>query len=115
MVGGVLSHVMDASTVDIPPNPPLPLFLPLPQNLSVPLPPPPLPPIPASYTPLSQRCYPGERPMTRSNSTGERDGFHGRKWFEDHYGIKQNINSPHIFRRWLLRTKIGSKFTPGCE
>ena len=51
VVGTVLSHVRDASTVDIPPPPPIPRILP------VTLPPLPLPPIPAPRTPLSQ-CRP---------------------------------------------------------
>ena len=52
---------------------------------------------------------------TRSHSTGEKADFHGRKWFEDDYGVKQNINGPHPFCQWSLRTTIGSKLTPGCE
>ena len=58
VAGGVLAHVMDASTVDMPPPPPLHRLLPIPQILSVPLPTPPLPPIPAPRTPSPQRCYP---------------------------------------------------------
>ena len=41
VVGGGLEHVMDATTLEMPPLPPLPLLLPLPQILPVPLPPPP--------------------------------------------------------------------------
>ena len=87
VVGGVLAHVMDASTVEMPSPPTLPLLLPLPQILPVPLPLPPLPLIPAPRTPSPKRRSPGERPTTRSHSTGERDYFHGRKWFEDSYGV----------------------------
>ena len=115
VVGGVLAHVMDASTVGMPPPPPFPLLLPLPQIIPVPLPPSPLLIIPAPRTPSPQRRSPGERPTTRSHSTGEKADFHGRKWFEDHYGVKQNINGPHPFRQWFLRNTIGSKLTPGCE
>ena len=50
VVGRVLAHVMDASTVYMPPPPPLPQLLPIPQNLPVPRPPPPLPHIPALRT-----------------------------------------------------------------
>ena len=88
VVGVVLSHVMDASSVEMPPPPPLPRLLPLPQIIPVPLPPPPLPPIPAPRTPSPQRCSPGERPTTRSHSTGDKSDFYGRKWFEDNYGVK---------------------------
>ena len=115
MVGGVLAHVMDASTVDMHPSHPLPRLLPLPKILPVPLPPPTLPTMPAPRTPSPQRRSPGERPMNRSHSTGEKADFHGRKWFEDDYGVKQNINFPHTFRQWFLRTTIDSKLTPGCE
>ena len=59
VVGGVLSHVMDASTVEMPPPPPLPWLLPLPQIILVPLPPHPLSLIPALRTPSPQRCSPG--------------------------------------------------------
>ena len=97
MVGAVLAHVMDASTVEMTPPPPLPRLLPHPQNLPVPLPPPPLPTIPALQNPSTQRRSPGEIPTTRSHSTCEKADFHGRKWFEDHYGVKQNINGPHPF------------------
>ena len=58
VVGEVLAHVMDASTVEIPPPPPITQLIPLPQILPVPLPPPTLPPIPAPYTPSPQRCSP---------------------------------------------------------
>ena len=115
VVGGVLSHVMDASTVDMSPPPPLPRLLPLPQILPVPLPPHPLPLIPAPYTPYPQRCSPGEIPTTRSHSTGEKDDCHGIKSFDDDYDIKQNINVTHPFLQWFLRTSIVSKLTPGCE
>ena len=58
--GGVLAHVMDASTVEMPPPPPLPLLLPLPQILPVPLPPPPpLTLIPAPCTPSPHHISPG--------------------------------------------------------
>ena len=52
VVGDILDHVMDESTVEMPPPPPLPRLLPLPQNLPVTLPPPPLPPIPDLRNPL---------------------------------------------------------------
>ena len=78
VVGGFLYHVMDTSTVEMPPPPPLPQLLPLPQILPVPLPPPPLPLVPDPCTPLPQRRSPGERATTRSHSIGEKDGFHGR-------------------------------------
>ena len=45
VLGGVLDHVMDASTVEMPPPPPLPILLSIPQIIPVPLPPPPLPPM----------------------------------------------------------------------
>ena len=115
VVGGVLSHVMDASTADIPTPPPLPQLLPLPQTISVPLPPPPLPLIPAPRTPSPQSRLPGERTTTRSHSTGEKADFHGRKWFEDDYGVKKNINGPQPFRLWFLRTNIVCKLSHGCE
>ena len=47
VVGAVLSHMMYASTVEIPTPPPIPWFLP------VPLPPLPFPPIPTPCTPLT--------------------------------------------------------------
>ena len=59
VVGGVLAHGMDASTVEMPPPPPLPRLLPLPQILPVPLPLPQLPLIPAPCTPSPQRRSPG--------------------------------------------------------
>ena len=115
VVGGVLSHVMDTSTVEMPPPPPLPRLLPLPQIHPVPLPPNPLPLVPALYTPLPQHCSLGEISTTRSHSTGDKADFHGRKWFEDDYDVKQNINGPHPFRQWFLSAAIVSKLTPGCE
>ena len=83
--------------------------------IPVPLPPPPLPPIPAPHTTSTQRRSPGERPTIRSHSTGEKAACHDKKLFEDHHGVKKNINGPHPFRQWFLRTTIGSKLTPGCE
>ena len=115
VVGVVLAHVMDAYTVEMPPPPPLPRLLPIPQIIPVPLPPPPLLLIPAPRTPSPQRIPPGERPTTRSHSTGEKDDCHGRKWFEENYGVKQNINGTNPFRQWFLSTNIGSKLTSGCE
>ena len=53
--------------------------------------------------------------MTRSHSTGKKADCHGRKWFEEDYGVKQKINGPHPFCQWFLRTNVGSKLTPGCE
>ena len=29
--------------------------------------------------------------------------------------VFKNINGPHTFRQWFLRTTIGSKLTPVCE
>ena len=72
VVGGILAHVMDASTVEMPPPPPLPRLLPLPQILPVPLPPFPVPPILAPRSSLSQRIPPEEIPTTRSHSIGEK-------------------------------------------
>ena len=112
VVGGVLSHVVDASTVDMPPPNSLPRLLTLPQFIPVTLPAPPLPPIPAPRTPFSHRFSPGERPTTRSQSTSEKADRHGIKWFEDHYGVKQKINGPHPFLQYFLRTTIGSHITP---
>ena len=115
VVGGVLAQVMDASTVEMPPPPPLPGLLPLLQILPVPLPTPPLPLILSPRTPSPQRRSPGERPTTSSHSTGEKADCHGIKWFEDDYGVKQNTNGPHKFLQWFLRITIGSKLTHGCE
>ena len=115
VVGVVLAHVMDASTLDIPPSPPLPRLLPFPIFLPVPLPPLPLHPIPAPRNPSSQCCSLRERPTTRSHSTREKAYFHGGKCFEDYCGVKKNINGPHPFCQWFLRTTIVSKLTPGCE
>ena len=67
-----------------------------------------MPPIPAPRTPSPKRRYPAVRPTNGSHSTGEKAGCHGGKWFEEHYGVKQNINGPHPFRQWFLRTTIGS-------
>ena len=111
----VSTHLMDSSTVEMPPPPPLPRLILLPQNIPVPLPTPPLTPIPDLRTPLPNRCSPGERPTTRSHSAGEKVDCHGRKWFEYHYGVKQNISGPHPSRQWFLRNIIGSNLTPGCE
>ena len=66
VVGGILAHIMDASTVEMPQPPPLPRLLPLPQILPVPLPPTPLPIIPDMCTASPQRHTPVERPTTRS-------------------------------------------------
>ena len=70
LVGGVLAHVMDSSTVDMPPPPPLPRSLPLPQILPVLLPPTSLPLILDLRTPSPQRCSPEGKPTTGSHSTG---------------------------------------------
>ena len=67
VVGVVLSHVMDSSTVEMTPPPPLPRLVPLPQILTVHLPPPPLPPIPSPRTPSPQRYSSGEISTTRSH------------------------------------------------
>ena len=115
VVGAVLAHVMDASTVEMHPPPPLTLLLPLPLFLPFPLPLPPLSIIPDSHNPLPHRRSPGERPTTRSHSICEKADCHGRKWFEDHYGVKQNINGPHPFRQLFLKNTIVSQLTPGCE
>ena len=88
VVGGILSHVMDASTLEMPPPPPLPQFIP------VPLPPLKFTPIPDLHTLLTQNHYPGVRPTTRSCSTGEKTDCHGRKWFEDHYGVLKKNQFP---------------------
>ena len=69
---------MDESTVEMPPPPPLPRLLPLPKNNPFPIPLPPLPPIPSLCNPSPQRRSPGERPTTRSHSTGEKSDSHGR-------------------------------------
>ena len=79
VVGGVLAHVVDASTVKMPPPHPLPRLLPLHQITPVPLPPPPLPLIPDPRTPSPQHCYPGERPTTKSHSIDEKSDCHKRK------------------------------------
>ena len=100
VVGEVLAHVVDESTVDITPPPPLPRLLPLPRILPVTLPIPPLPPIPDLRTPSPHYHSPGERPTIRSHSTGEKADFHERKWFEEDYGIEQNRNGPHPFYQW---------------
>ena len=115
VVGAVLSYVMDASTREIPTPLPLPRLIPLTRFLPVPLPTPPLPPIPDPFTQFPHSCYPGERTRTRSHSIGEKSNYHGRKWFEDHYCVKQNIHGPHPFRQYFLRTTIASQLTPGCE
>ena len=115
VVGAVIANVMDASTVGMPPPPPLPRFLPLPRYLPVTLTPLTLPPIPAPYPSSPQRCPPGVIPRTRSHSTCDKSDFQGIKWFEDNCGVKQNINGLHPFRQWLLRNTIGSHITPGCE
>ena len=107
VLGPVISHVMDVSTMDMPPPPPIPQLLPLPQFIPVTLPPLAFPPIPAPRTPLPQRRFLGVIPMTRSHSTGKKYYFNGRKWFDDHYDAKQNINGPHPFLKWFLMTTIG--------
>ena len=99
----------------MPTPPPLPWLLPHPRFLPVPLPPPTLNPIPDPLTPSQQHRCPGERPTTRSYSTVEKDDCNGRKCFEDHYGVRQNINGPRTFRQWFLSTTIGSQLTPLCE
>ena len=109
VVGDVLYHVMDASTVEIPPPPTITWFLP------ITLPTPPLPPILSLRNPLPYRCPPGVIPITMSHSSGEKGDFHGINCFEEHYGLKQNINFPHPFRQWFLRTTIGVQLIPGCE
>ena len=81
VVGVVLDHVMDASTVEMPPPPTLPRLLPLPRFIPVLLPPPPLPPTPDPRTPSPHRSSPGEIPTTRSHSIGEKDGCNGRNCF----------------------------------
>ena len=67
VVGAVIAHMMDAFTVEMPPHPPLPRFLPLSLFLTVPQTPLPLTPIPAPRTPSPHRRPPGVRPTTRSN------------------------------------------------
>ena len=78
VVEEVLDHVMDASTVEMPPPIPLPIFI------QVTLPSTSLSPIPAPHTPLPQRRSPGERTTTRSHLTGEKADCCGRNVFEDH-------------------------------
>ena len=90
VVGGVLAHMMDESTVEMPPPPPIPRLPPLPQIIQGPLPPPPLTLIPAPHTPSPQRSFPRERPITRSHSTVEKANCHKRKWFEDNHSVKKN-------------------------
>ena len=100
VVGKVSAHFMDAYTVGmppLPPPPPIPQLIPPPQNPPVPLPHPPLTPVPSPCTPSPHCGSPGEIPTTRSHSTGEKYDFHGRKCFEDHSGVKQNINGPNPF------------------
>ena len=106
---------MYESTVEISPPSPLPHLLSLPQNIPVPLPTPPLPPILPPQTPLPHRYSPGEIPTTKSHSIGKKADFHGRKWFQDHCGVKQNIDGTHSFCKWLLMTDIDSKLISGCE
>ena len=71
VVGSISAHLMDEYTLDMPPPPPLPWLLPLPQNLQLPRPPPPLPRILAPHTPSPQRQSLGEISTTRSHSTGD--------------------------------------------
>ena len=59
VVGGVLAHVVDASTAEIPPPTQIPLLLPITKFLPVPLPSPPFPAILAPHTPPAQRRSPG--------------------------------------------------------
>ena len=59
VVGGVLAHVMDVSTVEMHPHTPLPQLLPLPQVLPVPLPASPLPIMPVMHTTFPQCRSPG--------------------------------------------------------
>ena len=115
VVGVVLDHVMDASTVEMPPPPTLPRLLPLPRFIPAPLPSTPLTSIPALRTPSPHRSSPGKITTTRSHSSGEKANCNGRKWFENHYGVKQNINGTHPFRQWFLRTSIVSQLITGCE
>ena len=79
VVGAVLSHVIDSSTMEMPPPPSLPQLIPLLIFLPVPLPPPPLRHIPAPFTPSTQHRSSGERPATRSHSKGEKADCRGRK------------------------------------
>ena len=76
MVGCVLVHLMDASTVEMPPPPPLP------QNIPVPLPPPIKPPKSTTRNQLPHRRSTEKIPTTRSHSTGDKSSFHGRNCFE---------------------------------
>ena len=107
VVGAILAHVMDASTVEMPPPPPLPQLIPVLLPLIT------LPPIPDPINTFPHLIYPGVRPITRSYSTGDKYNCHGRKLFEEHYGVKLNINGPHPFRQWFLGTTISSQFTRG--
>ena len=103
---------MDASTMVMTQPPPLPQLLPLPIFHTVNLSTPPLNSILAQCTKSPQSHSPGEIPTNISHSIGEKSDCHGRKCFEDHYGVKQNINGTHLFHKWFLRTNIGSQLTP---
>ena len=100
VVEAVLDHLMDASTVEMPTPPTIPLCIP------VRLPPTSLPLIPTPRTTSPQRSSPKKISTTRSHSTGDKAGFHWRKWFEDHYGVRKKINGPYPLRQWFLRTTI---------
>ena len=115
VVGSVIAHLIYSYTVDMPPPPSPPLFLPFPLFIPVPITPLTLTPIPYLRPPSPHRCSLGVRPTTRSHSTGDKYDCHGIKWFEYHYGLKQSINGPHPFRKWLLRTNIGSHTTTVCK
>ena len=68
---------------------PLPPFLPVTlTRITLPL-------IPSPLAPLPQNSFPGVIPTTRSHSTGEKSYCDGIKWFEYHYGVKENINGTH--------------------
>ena len=114
-MGSVLFHVMDSSTVDIPPPPPLPRFFHFLDFFQL------------LYLILHLLSYrirvlhrhiivPLDKYLRLRHIQQVRKLFvMGGKTFECHYGVKQNINGPHPFRQWLLRTNIGSLLTPRCE
>ena len=89
VVRDVLSHVMDASTAEMPPPPPLSILLSHTKIIPFPLPPPPLPSKWAPHTPLPQHRSPGEIPTTMSHSTGEKADCRRIKWFEEDYVVRQ--------------------------
>ena len=72
---------MYASTLDMPPTPPLPIFIPFLLFLTLPISPPPLPLIPAPYNPSPLSRFPGVITLTMSHSIGEKADCHGKKYY----------------------------------